>query len=85
MQVMFDWDEEIRAINGTVGLSRGDDPGCVVITSISFVTNKRTHGPFGNERGKPFTVSWDDCSFMGFYGAAGWYIDKIGVYLKATT
>ncbi|XP_023760156.1 proline-rich receptor-like protein kinase PERK15 [Lactuca sativa] len=84
-EVMFDWDEEIRAINGTVGLSRGDDPGCVVITSISFVTNKRTHGPFGNERGKPFTVSWDDCSFMGFYGAAGWYIDKIGVYLKATT
>ncbi|KAI3781585.1 hypothetical protein L2E82_11603 [Cichorium intybus] len=83
-EVRFDWDEEIHAINGTVGISRGDDPGCVVITSISFLTNKRTHGPFGNERGKPFTVSWDDCSFVGFYGAAGWYIDNIGVYLKAT-
>ncbi|KAL4572398.1 hypothetical protein LXL04_019173 [Taraxacum kok-saghyz] len=84
-EVRFDWDEEIHTINGTIGISRGDDPGCVVITSISFVTNKRTHGHFGNKRGRPFTVSWDDCSFVGFYGAAGWYIDKIGVYLKATT
>ncbi|KAK9048470.1 hypothetical protein SSX86_032566 [Deinandra increscens subsp. villosa] len=84
-EVTFDWDEELQAINGTVGISRGSDAGLTVISSISFVTNKRTHGPFGDVRGTPFAVQWDDASFAGFYGLCGWYIDSIGIYLKATT
>ncbi|KAL8246266.1 hypothetical protein R6Q59_007482 [Mikania micrantha] len=83
-EVKFDRDEEIIAISGTVALSRGDDPGNTVIASISFVTNKKRYGPFGSMRGKSFTVPWDDGSFAGFYGLCGWYIDSIGVYLKAT-
>ncbi|KAI3790623.1 hypothetical protein L2E82_03808 [Cichorium intybus] len=84
-EIILDWNEEIHAIDGTVGVSRGDDPGNIVISSISFMTNKKTHGPFGDARGTPFTVSWDDCSFVGFYGLCGWYIDSIGVYLKGIT
>ncbi|KAL8246277.1 hypothetical protein R6Q59_007493 [Mikania micrantha] len=83
-EVTFDRNEEIIAISGTVALSRGDDAGHTVIASISFVTNKKRYGPFGNMRGKPFTLPWDDGSFAGFYGLCGLYIDSIGVYLKAT-
>nr|KAJ0190717.1 hypothetical protein LSAT_V11C800429620 [Lactuca sativa] len=85
-EVTFDWNEDIHAINGTIGLSMGQHyAGQTVISSISFVTNKKVHGPFGHPRGTPFTVPWEDCSFVGFYGLAGWYINSIGVYLKATT
>ncbi|KAK9054919.1 hypothetical protein SSX86_025998 [Deinandra increscens subsp. villosa] len=97
-EVTFDWDEELKAINGTIGVPTGESVGCgfissifgarknkkkTVISSISFVTNKRIHGTFGHAKGKPFTVAWNDCLFSGFYGFAGWYIDSIGVYLKA--
>ncbi|KAK1423897.1 hypothetical protein QVD17_19206 [Tagetes erecta] len=81
-EVTFDWNEEIIAISGTVASSRGKYAGYTIISSISFVTNKRTHGPFGSVRGTHFTTPWDDGSFAGFYGLCGYYIDSIGVYLK---
>ncbi|KAI7734841.1 hypothetical protein M8C21_030683 [Ambrosia artemisiifolia] len=83
-EITFDEDEEINCISGTVALSRGTYAGNTVISSISFMTNKKVYGPFGNVRGTPFTVPWEDGSFAGFYGLAGYYIDSIGVYLKAT-
>lgn len=83
-QVIFDWNEEISAISVTISLSRGNDPGHTVLSSISFLTNKTTHGPYGNVRGKLFTVSFNDGSFAGLYDIAGYYIDSIGVYLKTT-
>nr|XP_043615733.1 mannose/glucose-specific lectin-like [Erigeron canadensis] len=83
--VTFDWNEEIIGIVGTVAVSEGLHAGYTVISSISIVTDKRTHGPFGTERGTPFTIQWDNSgSFAGFYGVCGAYIDSIGVYLKST-
>ncbi|KAD4179624.1 hypothetical protein E3N88_28215 [Mikania micrantha] len=84
-EVIFDWGEEIMAINGSVGLSRGNYSRFAIISSLSFVTNKRTRGPFGRARGKPFTIPLDAGSFAGFYGLADCYINSIGVYLKAST
>ncbi|KAF5768031.1 putative jacalin-like lectin domain-containing protein [Helianthus annuus] len=83
-EITFEGDEEINGISGTVALSRGTYAGLTVVSSISFMTNKKTHGPFGDVRGTPFTVPWNAGSFAGFYGLAGYYIDSIGVYLKAT-
>ncbi|KAI3781594.1 hypothetical protein L2E82_11612 [Cichorium intybus] len=83
-EVTFTWDEEITAINGTIDVSRGTFAGYTIISSITFVTNKRTYGPYGNVRGTLFTVPWDKDSFAGFFGRCGYYIDAIGVYLKAT-
>ncbi|XP_076897874.1 mannose/glucose-specific lectin-like [Bidens hawaiensis] len=82
-EITFEGNEEIKAISGTVALSRGTDAGNTIVSSISFVTNKRTHGPFGNERGTSFLVPWEYGSFAGFYGLCGYYIDSIGVYVKA--
>ncbi|KAI3781592.1 hypothetical protein L2E82_11610 [Cichorium intybus] len=83
-EVTFAWDEEIIAISGTVGISGGTYAGYTVISSLTFITNKKTHGPYGSVTGMPFTVPWDKESFAGFYGRAGYFIDAIGVYLKAT-
>ncbi|XP_024967133.1 agglutinin-like [Cynara cardunculus var. scolymus] len=83
-EVTFDVDEEIIGIDGTVGVSTGEFPGYTIISSLSFLTNKRTHGPFGKATGTPFAVPWNKGSFAGFYGLAGYYIDGIGVYLKAS-
>ncbi|KAD7477830.1 hypothetical protein E3N88_00966 [Mikania micrantha] len=63
-EVRFDWNEEIIAISGTVALSRGPYAGYTIISSLSFVSNKKTHGPFGTVRGSPFTGTWpmnDEC------------------------
>ncbi|KAL4573073.1 hypothetical protein LXL04_019866 [Taraxacum kok-saghyz] len=81
-EVIFESDEQITGINGTTALSRGSSAGLTTVSSISFITNKKTHGPFGNVRGTHFPVAWDVGSFVGFYGLAGYYIDSIGVYLK---
>lgn len=83
-EVTFDPDEDIVGISGTVDVSAGDYPGYTIIASLSFITNKRTHGPFGQTTGTPFTVPWNKGSFAGFYGVAGYYIDGIGIYLKAS-
>ena len=48
------------------------------------MTNKTRHGPFGKETGTPFSVPWELGSFAGFYGRAGFYLDGLGCYLKAT-
>ncbi|XP_076952540.1 mannose/glucose-specific lectin-like [Bidens hawaiensis] len=79
--VVLDADEEIIGISGTIGAYPTRQ---VVLSSISFKTNKKTHGPFGDVKGDPFTVSWDDGSFAGLYGLQGSYINTIGVYLRAS-
>ncbi|KAI3508668.1 hypothetical protein L1887_23677 [Cichorium endivia] len=81
-EVTFAWDEEIIALGGTVGVSRGTYAGYTIISSLTFITNKQTHGPYGNVTTRPFNVLWDKGSFAGFYGRAGAFIDAIGVYLK---
>ncbi|KAK9069866.1 hypothetical protein SSX86_010262 [Deinandra increscens subsp. villosa] len=83
-EVKLDWDEEINGISGTVDKSRGTYAGYIIISSLSFSTNKTTYGPFGTVRGTPFAVPWDEGSFAGFYGLCGYFLDSIGIYLKAT-
>ncbi|KAJ0463384.1 putative jacalin-like lectin domain-containing protein [Helianthus annuus] len=79
--VTLDEDEEIIGISGMVGTLPTRQ---TIISSISFTTNKKTHGPFGdNVKGTPFPVSWDAGSFAGFYGLHGRYFDSIGVYMNA--
>lgn len=84
-KINFDVDEEITEIHGTIGITTGHYANYMVISSLCFVTNKkRDFGPFGKETGTPFVVSWDVGSFAGFYGRAGFYLDGLGCYLKAT-
>ncbi|MFS8012726.1 putative protein kinase RLK-Pelle-CrRLK1L-1 family [Helianthus anomalus] len=81
-EINFDTDENIIGILGTVGLTTRRHPGITVISSLGFVTNKKTNGPFGKETGTHFSVPWDVGSFAGFYGRAGLFMDGLGCLLK---
>nr|KAJ0223278.1 hypothetical protein LSAT_V11C200094280 [Lactuca sativa] len=83
-EVNFDVDEEITEILGTVGKTTGRYANYIVISSLCFKTTKKTCGPFGKETGTCFSVPWDEGTFAGFYGRAGFYLDGLGCYLKAT-
>ncbi|KAL7586661.1 hypothetical protein Lser_V15G39372 [Lactuca serriola] len=78
-EVILESDEEINCINGTIG-SRD---GFTIISSLSFQTNKRTHGPFGRATETVFSIPWDKGLLVGFYGLSGYYIDSnIGIYVE---
>ncbi|KAI3799831.1 hypothetical protein L1987_35135 [Smallanthus sonchifolius] len=78
--VDFDDDEELIGISGTVGTRVGHE----LISSLSFVTNKKYYGSFGDEKkwDTHFSESWDLGLFDGFYGRYGWYLDAVGCCLK---
>ncbi|XP_076903609.1 putative serine/threonine-protein kinase PBL28 isoform X2 [Bidens hawaiensis] len=82
--ITFEEGEEIIGISGAVGRRYGLE----LITSLSFVTNKTTYGPFGEEdnirprKKAQFSSSWNLGSFHGFYGRCGWYVEALGCCLK---
>ncbi|TVU25384.1 hypothetical protein EJB05_27878 [Eragrostis curvula] len=71
--------EFLLEVSGTVGpfFSITD-----AITSLKFVTNLRSYGPFGVRKGSPFcTQVKKDNSIVGFFGRSGVYLQVIGVYI----
>ncbi|KAF9619350.1 hypothetical protein IFM89_006537 [Coptis chinensis] len=55
--------------------------GPIVIKSLSFHTNKKKYGPYGDEQGTPFSSNLKEGTIVGFFGKRGWYIDSIGVHV----
>lgn len=55
--------------------------GPTVIKSLTFHTNKRTYGPYGDEHGTLFTSKLKEGKIVGFYGKRGFYVDSIGVHV----
>lgn len=71
--------EKLNNISGTFGLKIG----YVVITSLSFSTDKNTlFGPFGSARGAAFSLPVKNGYLSGFYGRSGYWLDAIGVYVN---
>ncbi|EES18470.1 hypothetical protein BDA96_09G201500 [Sorghum bicolor] len=56
--------------------------GPTVVRSLTFHTNKRTYGPYGDEYGTYFSTSFTNGRIVGFHGREGWYIDGIGVHVQ---
>lgn len=67
-------DEYLTQIKGT----HAQVSGIEIITSISFISNKMTYGPFGRETGTAFQ-SPTGKRIVGLFGRAATYVDKIGV------
>nr|TKW01665.1 hypothetical protein SEVIR_8G194800v2 [Setaria viridis] len=65
-------------VSGSIGSFNGLKK---VITSLTFVTNARSYGPFGRARGRPFhiQVQSDGC-IVGFFGHSRRYLEAIGFY-----
>ncbi|KAK4279978.1 hypothetical protein QN277_011666 [Acacia crassicarpa] len=70
--------EYLTSISGTYGVYKG----LQVIRSLSFITNLKTHEPFGTASGAPFTIPIQGSLVIGFYGRAGYVLDSIGIIVK---
>ncbi|XP_056163274.1 mannose/glucose-specific lectin-like [Syzygium oleosum] len=62
-----------------------DECGYAVIQSLTFHSNRRTYGPFGNESGKFFSFPPVAGKIIGFFGRCGCSLDSIGAYLLPIT
>lgn len=82
LQIPFETCEFLEEVSGALGNPFGD----VLVMSLSFVSNIRTYGPFGNARHqdlKPthFKFKADkDSRIVGFHGRSGKHLYSIGVY-----
>ena len=63
----------------------GDYFGYIVIRSLTFVSTKGTHGPYGPEEGTAFSLPGKAGRVVGFFGRAGRWLDALGFYLKPTS
>ncbi|XP_028771953.1 mannose/glucose-specific lectin-like [Neltuma alba] len=71
--------EYLTSISGTYGTHKVKTP---VITSLSFVTNLTTYGPFGTVKGTSFSIPIEGSFVNGFHGRHGYYLDAIGIFVK---
>ncbi|KAI7729334.1 hypothetical protein M8C21_004788 [Ambrosia artemisiifolia] len=79
-----DKDEYLIGISGFYGPVKGCD-GMEAITSISFHTNKRIHGPFGDEKGAGYTYYTSPAcpgKVVGFHGRSNGFLSAIGVHME---
>ncbi|CAO2034563.1 unnamed protein product [Urochloa humidicola] len=73
-KVDFAASEFVKEVTGTVAGN--------VVTSLNFVTNVNTYGPFGQVRGTPFSLpKQKDGKIVGFFVCAGKVIDGFGVLI----
>uniref|UniRef100_A0A0D9WIE5 Jacalin-type lectin domain-containing protein n=1 Tax=Leersia perrieri TaxID=77586 RepID=A0A0D9WIE5_9ORYZ len=80
-KIVFDFPSEVLThITGYYGPTMIMGP--TVVRSLTFHTNKRRYGPYGDEYGTYFSTSFTDGRIVGFHGREGWYIDGIGVHVQ---
>lgn len=79
-KIVFDYpNETLTNISGHYGPVMLMGP--TVIKSLAFHTNKKSYGPFGEERGTSFSSGLRNSIIVGFHGRNGWFIDGIGVHV----
>ncbi|KAI3989187.1 hypothetical protein MKX01_033223 [Papaver californicum] len=80
-KIVFDFPFEVLThISGYYGTLMYMGP--TVIKSISFHTTTRTHGPYGDEQGTPFSSNLKEGKIVGFHGRKGYFVDSIGVHVN---
>ncbi|KAM7500413.1 hypothetical protein LguiA_024827 [Lonicera macranthoides] len=58
----------------------------VVIHSLTFESNRRTYGPFGNEKGLFFKIpSNSGKKIIGFNGSSSYHLNSIGAYFEPSS
>lgn len=80
MTINFGPSEHLIGVSGTCGSFGGLTN---IVTSLTFVTNAASYGPFGEGGGDPFVLQvQSNSSIVGFFGIAGWFLDAIGFYVR---
>ncbi|XVE79531.1 hypothetical protein DITRI_Ditri14bG0066200 [Diplodiscus trichospermus] len=77
-KIEIQWPSEyLKSISGTYGSYKG----LLVITSLSFITNLTTYGPFGTDSSELFSIPIADSAVVGFHGRCGYYLDALGIFV----
>lgn len=80
MQIVFDLPYEVLThISGYYGPVMYMGPS--VIKSLTFHTNKRVYGPFGDDHGTYFTTKLKEGKVVGIHGRKGLFLDAFGVHV----
>lgn len=77
-EICLESDEYLTGMKGHVG----DYDGRFVVKSLTFVTNQRTFGPYGDEEGAPFELPAAGGRIVGFHGRSDSYLNALGTYVK---
>lgn len=86
LQIIFDFPNEVLThITGYYGPAMYMGPGMYmgpdVIKSLTFHTNKRIYGPYGEDQGTHFTTKLKEGKVLGIHGRKGLFLDAIGVHV----
>lgn len=80
LQIRLGPSEYLIEVSGTTGSFCGLHN---LVTSLTFVTNAASYGPFGKGGGDPFVVPKQSNSrIVGFFDRAGLFLDAIGFYVR---
>ncbi|KAL2892772.1 Jacalin-related lectin 3 [Bienertia sinuspersici] len=80
-KIVFDYPFEVLThITGYYGSTIMRGP--TIVKSVTFHTNKRTYGPFGEPQGFPFSSgSTGSYAVVGLHGRNGYFVHSIGVHV----
>lgn len=59
-----------------------DFEGREVVRSLKIHSNKKTYGPYGSERGRPFDISSIGGRIIGFHGTWSSHLNSIGAHFR---
>ncbi|KAK1427342.1 hypothetical protein QVD17_16025 [Tagetes erecta] len=81
--VNLDGEEEfLMGVSGFFGPVEGHN-GLKALASVSFHTNKRIHGPYGEEKGAGYYSSTTSSGkIVGFHGMNNGFVSAIGVHME---
>lgn len=78
VQICLRQDEYLTSVKGHYGFFNE----WFVIRSLTFVSNRRTFGPYGKEEGAPFKLPASGGKILGFHGRSDSLLDALGTYVK---
>ncbi|KQK02481.1 hypothetical protein BRADI_2g01730v3 [Brachypodium distachyon] len=77
--VCLERDEHLTCVKGLLG----NHAQWFVVKSLTFVSNRRTYGPYGEDHGVPFELPAPAGGrIVGFHGRSGGLLDAIGTYVR---
>jgi hypothetical protein len=82
LQIKLRPSEYVTKVTGTIGPCYGIPK---LITSLTFITNMTSYGPFGEAVGDTFVTpdsELNSSSIVGFFVRAGTAVDAIGFYVR---
>lgn len=77
-EICLEPDEYLTGVKGWLG----NYGGCFLVGSVTFVSNRRTFGPYGMGEGAPFELPAAGGRIIGFHGRSGGLLNALGTYVK---